>query len=109
MHTLAQTAATLSSGTIAGLIDDNRYHMIEAIQEDFVTYCEKMSGVEFDNWQHAWKVYAMQTRVNANHVCAWLFVGYSRKVSPWFPSRKSCKAYLNEHNIEWDFIGTNSN
>ena len=101
---LAQEAATLSSGTIATLTGERDYTILDTIQAEFVKFCEKMEGIPFESWQHAWKAFAMSTRTNRDHVCAYIDVGYWRKCSPWFPTSDDCKDYLKEHNINWDCI-----
>ena len=98
-------ARTLSSGTIASLIGESDYTLIEGIQNDFIAYCDKMDGI-FKTWQAAWTVFAMSTRTNRSHVTAYRLQGYNRKVSPWFPTREACKAYCEDHNIPWDMIST---
>lgn len=53
MNNVTRDALGLSSGTIAGLIGNTRYDVIDAVQSKFVLYCKEHEG-EFDNWRDAW-------------------------------------------------------
>jgi len=49
-------ARQLSSGTIAGLIDNSKYTVIDKARADFVEFCEENSG-KFEDWVQAWTEY----------------------------------------------------
>ena len=50
----------ISSGTISGLIGDNRYDVIEVVWENFRLWTIHMivAGWRFDSWIDAWLKYA---------------------------------------------------
>lgn len=56
LATLAQTVYTLSSGTMASLIGDNRYARIDDIQNRFALWCAGKSA-DYATWQEAWLAY----------------------------------------------------
>jgi hypothetical protein len=55
-------ARRLSSGTLAGLIGNNRYTVIDRIQAEFTAFAERAAedGKPFPSWQVAWV--SFQTR-----------------------------------------------
>lgn len=52
-HTLAQEAASLSSGTLATLTGYRDYALIDEVQGQFVAFCRKHPT--FPTWQDAWE------------------------------------------------------
>lgn len=50
-------ALALSSGTIATLINDNRYQIIEGVQSNFVIFIASRGPRLFSNWQDAWRAF----------------------------------------------------
>lgn len=56
LTTLAQTVYSLSSGTMATLIGDNRYARIDDIQNRFALWCAGKTG-EYTTWHDAWAAY----------------------------------------------------
>jgi hypothetical protein len=50
---LFRTALALSSGTIGSLINCTRYSVIDAVQHEFVEFCQENEG-RFENWVGAW-------------------------------------------------------
>ncbi len=53
-ESLVQAARTLASGTLANLTGKREYEAIEAIQADFVEFCEETDG-RFPTWMQAWR------------------------------------------------------
>lgn len=53
METLTEQARGLSSGTLANLTGYTWYGAIEAVQADFVTFCENQ-GEDGEKWPSAW-------------------------------------------------------
>jgi hypothetical protein len=49
---LIQDARSLSSGFLAGLIGDTRYTVIDAVQFDFVEFCQE--NLHYLTWVAAW-------------------------------------------------------
>jgi hypothetical protein len=56
LHQVSRDALGLSSGTIAGLIDNSLYAVIDAVQYKFFEYCQAHDG-EFDTWVKAWHAF----------------------------------------------------
>jgi len=56
METLNEQAASLSSGTIATLIDCNDVDTIDEVHRGFVKYCSQREE-QHDGWQVAWAEY----------------------------------------------------
>jgi len=52
-------ALSLSSGTIAGLIDNRNYAAIDKVQSEFVDFCEAHEG-EFETWVLAWQAFDIE-------------------------------------------------
>lgn len=59
MDKVTQDARALSSGTIAGLIDDTSYVVIDKVQAEFVAFCIDHEG-GFENWIQAWNKFHEQ-------------------------------------------------
>lgn len=53
MNKVTQDARALSSGTIAGLIHECKYSIVDKVQAVFINFCEKHEG-EFETWVQAW-------------------------------------------------------
>jgi len=53
---LVRDAMALSSGTIASLIGDPRYAVIDQVQERFVAFCQENVG-RYTIWQEAWQAF----------------------------------------------------
>ncbi len=49
---LIQDARCLSSGTLAGLIGSTRYAVIDAVQADFIEFCQE--NPHYKTWVTAW-------------------------------------------------------
>jgi hypothetical protein len=58
---LAQQALALSSGTISLLINCERYDVIDAVQNEFVCFCQTNPG--YPTWSHAWREFERQTGI----------------------------------------------
>lgn len=56
MNTVTRDALGLSSGTIASLIGHTRYDVIDAVQSEFVLYCQEHEG-KFETWKQAWHTF----------------------------------------------------
>ena len=54
MNQVTHDARGLSSGTIAGLINDSSYTEIDKVQARFIEFCQENEG-RFDTWVQAWK------------------------------------------------------
>ena len=63
METVHEQARTLSSGTIASITGQTRYDVIDRIQADFITFCERF-GDRYAVWQEAWSVYHQTGRMS---------------------------------------------
>ena len=54
-------ARQLSSGTIAGLIDNNSYAVVDKVRAEFVSFCEQCTDgwktPVFETWVDAWKAF----------------------------------------------------
>ena len=55
-------ARALSSGTVAGLIGNNRYDAIEAAQAAFIIFVTENDIADCRNWQQVWEVFYPQYR-----------------------------------------------
>ena len=56
---IAIDAATLSSGTLAGLTGLREYADIERVQGDFVEFAQSKVG-QFRTWQEAWRAFELK-------------------------------------------------
>lgn len=60
MHSLVEQARQLSSGTIASLINNPRYEVIDEVRIWFIEFCEE-NTVKFEKWQDAWESFSNVT------------------------------------------------
>lgn len=49
---LVQDARGLSSGTLSYLIGSTKYSVVDAVQADFVEFCQECP--QFETWRDAW-------------------------------------------------------
>ena len=63
METVAEQARTLSSGTIASITGQTKYDVIDKVQADFTSFCERF-GDRYTVWQEAWSVYHQTGRMS---------------------------------------------
>lgn len=54
-------ARLLSSGTIANLIDDNRYVIIDKARDDFILFIIE-SKKKYESWVDAWLDFRLNTK-----------------------------------------------
>ncbi len=52
-------ARMLSSGTIAGLIDNSNYDAIEEAQQKFIVWLTQQENL-FENWHLAWEAFCLE-------------------------------------------------
>ncbi len=65
MNKILEDINGLSAGTIAGLIDCNKYKVIDGTRADFLSYVTaeiERYGNKYDTWQSAWEQWTEQGR-----------------------------------------------
>ncbi len=79
-------AKSLSSGTIATLTGLERYDQLDAVQAQFVVYCQQ--HVTFVTWQNAWEQFAKNyhnwdgefpPNITMNHWSNYLYFAHERE------------------------------
>lgn len=53
---VSRDALGISSGTIAGLINNSKYYVIDQVQRDFFEFCQENAG-KYETWVKAWKAF----------------------------------------------------